>query len=78
MKSMEVRSFQDRVKETQIFQKPLAIGFDQTQGQMQMKITELQKSGMLKNASTERNKRKYCWILHETFDDTRVLRTKES
>jgi hypothetical protein len=31
------------MKETQIFQKPLDIGFDQAQMQMQMKITELQK-----------------------------------
>lgn len=59
-------------------QKPLAIGFDQAQVQMQMRITELQKSDMLTNTFTERNIiQQYYRILHETFDGTRLSRTKE-
>lgn len=78
VKSMEVRSFSWQNKKTKIFQKPLDIGFDQAQVQMQMKITELQKGGILKNAFTESNIQQYYWIPYETFDGTRRSRTKES
>jgi hypothetical protein len=61
-----------------MFQNALTIGFDQAQVQMQMRITELQKSNMLTNAFTERNiVQQYYRILHETFDGTRLSRTKE-